>query len=252
MDETKKLLIGIVAVIIVSGGISFALMPPKAPTLSEVMQSTMGTSEINTSGNSENYTNTYTPRSENQTARKVLETYTPIDIEKLKEKIGYKDGEIQQQKNSKDSETATVTKKESIFDADKQYIAEKYYLSDGTLKIEHFVPGKNKELDYTEMTKEVNGKYEGKSSATYPDGTVMIFEYKNGIKNGPVEVQYSNGDVEKFTYKNGKSNGKGVYYFSNGDIEEYIYKNGVMDGSAKYTYSNGKVEKYSYKNGKRK
>lgn len=222
MGEKKKLCIGIVASILVSGVISFGLTKgtlkkEKNPAISFI-EDTIGEFQYDL-GVGE---------------RKVALPYRPLDINEIKKELNIEDNTL---------------KIEDIKNDKGKIIGSKEYKKSGEIIITNL---SNNQIVSTEtIEKEKDGKYQGKATLVYPDGTKQIYSYVDGVKEGKAEIIFKNNDREEYNYEKGVVSGKATYYFYNGDKEIYTYKNGVVDGDAMYIYSNGKEEVYKYINGER-
>lgn len=138
------------------------------------------------------------------------------------------------------------------FYKDSDSASVKFYTTDGVLKGEGKMLGKNrvgKWLYYFPSGKifseefYVEGKLEGKVTTYYKDGGVFeIAHYKNGKKNGKM-VRYSDDEVllEEVIYVDGELNGEGKYYDLKGNLKETgIYKDNKRFGKWEF-YIGGKL-----------
>lgn len=222
MNEKKKLCIGIIASILASGVISWGLT-----------DGGFGKTERNPIKFVKNSINQFQYDLEVK-ERKVTPAYVPLNMEEIKKKLDIEDTNI---------------KIEELKNKNGQVIGSKEYKKNGEIIITNL---EKDEIVSTEtIEKEKDGKYQGKATLVYSNGTKQNYSYVDGIKEGKAEIIFKNKDKEEYSYKNGVPEGSATYYFSNGDKEIYNYKNGVIDGEAKYIYSDGKEEKYKYDNGER-
>ena len=96
-----------------------------------------------------------------------------------------------------------------------------------------------------------NGKWHGLGTATYPDGHRYVGEFKNGKRNGQGTYTFPDGLKYVGEFKNNKRHGQGTATYPNG--EQYVgeFKNGQIHGLGTYTHPEGDKYVGGFKNDKR-
>lgn len=76
-------------------------------------------------------------------------------------------------------------------------------------------------------------------SCQYPDGSIYIGSWKDGLFHGLGRMQYANKDQYYGQWENGEYHGQGIYTFANGQKYEGTWKNGKRHGMGTEYSSNG-------------
>ncbi len=83
------------------------------------------------------------------------------------------------------------------------------------------------------------GKYHGKGTMIYADGSFYDGEWFNGKKHGHGTNTYPNGTTYVGEFLNNKRSGKGKYIYNNGDIYDGDWLKGDRNGNGTMSYANG-------------
>ena len=96
-----------------------------------------------------------------------------------------------------------------------------------------------------------NGKWHGQGTYTFPDGTQYVGEFKEGKLDGQGTHTFPDGSQYVGQFKNGKWHGQGTATYHNGHRYVGEFKEGKLDGQGTYTFPDGEQYVGQYKNGQR-